>query len=263
MNSDDAFSGRYSGIYDLFHEAKPYASEVDFVLGRCLEHSSLRPETVVDLACGTGKHLLEFANRGITVHGNDISAGMLAETQRRLDAAKTKSFSLSKSPMQSLTVKSPAPEQFDLATAFYTAMGYLVAPQDLDALMRNLQNLLKPGGFFFADLWNGHKMTTQFSPHREKTAENEFIQVLRRSDVSSEAKQNALRVKFSFDLLTKKTGVRETFNEEHCVRYHTVPEVENILLAHGFSLLEHGPYFDEATTTETSWNFYVLARRRD
>lgn len=263
MNLDDAFSGRYSGIYDLLHEAKPYASEVEFVLGRCLEHSRRRPETIVDLACGTGKHLLEFANRGLTVHGNDISAGMLAETQRRLDAARAKRFSLSRSPMQTLTLKSPAPEHVELATAFYTAMGYLVAPEDLDALMRNLRNILKPGGFFFADLWNGHKMASQFSPHREKTAENESIQVRRTSNVSSEPGQNALRVRFSFDLLTKATGVREAFSEEHCVRYHTVPEVENILMAHGFSLLEHGPYFDDATTTELSWNFYVLAQKRD
>jgi SAM-dependent methyltransferase len=263
MNRDDAFSGRYSGIYDLFHEAKPYASEVEFVLERCFEHLGRRPESIVDLACGTGKHLLEFANRGLTVHGNDISAGMLAEAQRRLHAGGAKNFSLSRSPMQNLTLKSPAPEHVDLATAFYTAMGYLVVPQDLDALMRNLRNILKPGGLFFADLWNGHKMASQFSPNREKIAENESIQVRRTSDVSSEARQNALRVRFSFDLLTKATGIREAFSEEHCVRYHTVPEVENILLAHGFSILEHGPYFDEATTTESSWNFYLLAQKHD
>jgi hypothetical protein len=106
-------------------------------------------------------------------------------------------------------------------------------------------------------------MANQFSSHREKTAENESIQVRRTSNVSSEPGRNALRVRFSFDLLTKKSGARETFSEEHLVRYHTVPEVENILLAHGFSLLEHGPYFDEATTTESSWNFYVLAEKRD
>jgi hypothetical protein len=47
------------------------------------------------------------------------------------------------------------------------------------------------------------------------------------------------------------------------VRYHTVPELENIFMAHGFSLLEHGPYFEEAKTTESSWNFYVLAQKRD
>ena len=258
MSNDAQFSVRYAETYDLLHQAKTYGDEVDFVSRLATEAMGRKPGNVLDVACGTGKHLVEFAQRGIAVHGNDLSEGMLACSKRRLHDKGIRDFHLTHGPMQDVK---PLHASVDLVTAFYTALGYLAEPAELERFFRNLQTLLKPGACFFADLWNMHKMATQFSPSRTKTAENEQLLVRRESSVTHVANKNALKVDFKFDIEEKARGAKESFTESHLVRYHSVPEMDNLFRAYGFRLVKSGPYFDEAKRSEDSWNFFVLAQR--
>jgi 2-polyprenyl-3-methyl-5-hydroxy-6-metoxy-1,4-benzoquinol methylase len=63
---------------------KHTATEVDFIL-------SLYPivpgSTVFDVACGTGRHSIEFAKRGYRVTGLDLSEGMLEVARRNARTA--------------------------------------------------------------------------------------------------------------------------------------------------------------------------------
>jgi SAM-dependent methyltransferase len=249
-----SFSASYAQVYDAVYHDKPYASEVDLVLSAVKRHAAgQRIESVVELACGTGRHALELSRRGLTVLANDISAEMVARARERNDATVL----FSTEPMQTVS----ANRTFDLATAFYTAMGYLVEPVEVDRLLRNLRRLLRPGGFFFADLWNGAKMATQFSPHRERTVEHEGLAIKRTSDVRSLPEKNALEVHFTFDVREQASGATRRFDETHQVRYHTGPELLTLLPAHGFRVVEIAPFFDESATVAGAWNFYVLAQR--
>ena len=70
----------YSEYYDLFYEDKPYHEEARFVQGLlkqyALQASPVR--TILDLACGTGRALLELEAHGLTpVEGSDIAAPMI------------------------------------------------------------------------------------------------------------------------------------------------------------------------------------------
>ena len=53
--------------------------EADFV-------SRLRPDTVLDAGCGTGRVAIELAHRGVTVVGADLDPTMLAEARRKAPA---------------------------------------------------------------------------------------------------------------------------------------------------------------------------------
>ena len=65
--------------YDRYAHTKGTVQEVDHVVAAL----GLRPgERVLDVGCGTGRHALELARRGIGVHGVDIS-------QRFIDLAHT------------------------------------------------------------------------------------------------------------------------------------------------------------------------------
>lgn len=78
--------GDYARYYDVLYQDKDYAGEADFVLS-CLVRRQGEPRTLLDLGCGTGRHGLEMARRGVSVTGVDMSATMLEMGRQALAAA--------------------------------------------------------------------------------------------------------------------------------------------------------------------------------
>lgn len=88
--------GDYARYYDVLYQDKDYAGEADFVLS-CLVRRQGEPRTLLDLGCGTGRHGLEMARRGVSVTGVDMfrhhagngpsGAGRRAGSAARRDAA--------------------------------------------------------------------------------------------------------------------------------------------------------------------------------
>lgn len=62
--------GDYARYYNVLYQDKDYAGEADFVLS-CLKRRHEAPRTLLDLGCGTGRHALEMARRGVSVTGVD------------------------------------------------------------------------------------------------------------------------------------------------------------------------------------------------
>src|SRR5207247_9411956 len=85
----DAFRAGYSAYYDPLYQDKDYAAEARFVAELVRRHGGRPPEGVelLDLACGTGRHLIELARLGMVVAGSDQSAAMLEQARRNLEGA--------------------------------------------------------------------------------------------------------------------------------------------------------------------------------
>ena len=70
---------RYAKIYDVLNADKDYKKEsiyIDYLINKFIE----KPKNeirILDLACGTGKHALEFYDLGYMVDGADISKEMI------------------------------------------------------------------------------------------------------------------------------------------------------------------------------------------
>lgn len=91
MNSSSAGKKEWQRFFDS-HAAhyeenaftKNTVSEVDFILSL---YPILPGSTILDVACGTGRHSIEFARRGFRVTGLDLSEGMLEVARRNADIA--------------------------------------------------------------------------------------------------------------------------------------------------------------------------------
>ena len=132
-----------ASAYDGLTTDIPYDTILDF-LEAILHKSGKRPETVLDLACGTGSMSLLLAQRGYQVIGADISEEMLTE-------AAGKAAKLTKNPpyficqpMQRLRL----PEPVDAVLCLLDSLNYLTEPEDCRQTFSRVYRALKDGGVF-------------------------------------------------------------------------------------------------------------------
>jgi SAM-dependent methyltransferase len=111
--------------------------EVDFLV----EALGLRgTETILDLACGGGRHSLELARRGFTVVGLDAAAPVLAHARARA-AEEDLSVSFVQGDMRALTYQG----RFDLALVMNSSVGFFDDAANAAAIA-GCARALAPGG---------------------------------------------------------------------------------------------------------------------
>src|SRR5260370_4506414 len=73
----------YADYYDRMYPDKDYASEVAYVERLIRENGATEKISILDLGCGTGRHVVELASRGYSVHGIDLSPSMVKFAEAR------------------------------------------------------------------------------------------------------------------------------------------------------------------------------------
>lgn len=66
------FSKDYAAYYDMLYRNKDYGAEADYVAG-LLRDDGVSGGRLLDVGCGTGRHLACMAERGFSVSGADRS----------------------------------------------------------------------------------------------------------------------------------------------------------------------------------------------
>jgi len=95
--------------------------EVDTLL-TLLETHGIEPDTVLDVACGIGRHAVELAGAGVDVHGIDISPQYVESARERAaEAGVDDRASFEVADMRALADRD---DTYDLVTNMWTAFGY-------------------------------------------------------------------------------------------------------------------------------------------
>jgi len=126
-----------SGYYDHFCAEVDYAAQCAFALRafQCFAESGGRD--YLDLACGTGSHLLYMQQQGFAVNGLDNSPEMLAQAQARCPGAELLLCDLAAFEQV---------ESFDLITCFLYSIHYSHPLAALAETLRRAWQALKRGG---------------------------------------------------------------------------------------------------------------------
>ena len=132
----------FAPFYDRFTAGSDYEAWTTHVEELLLAHAP-RGRRLLDAACGTGKSLLPFLERGYQVVGCDISAAML-----ELARAKAPHVELHRADLRTL----PALDRFDVVTCFDDSLNYLRSASDLGAAFESVTRNLARGGLFVFDL---------------------------------------------------------------------------------------------------------------
>lgn len=115
---------------------------------RVLELTGVSPPgAVLDLCCGPGRHTVEFAHKGFSAVGVDLTEEYLEEARRRSSDHDVE-IELVRSDMRDFS----RPDSFDLAVNLFTSFGFFEDEEDDLKVLRNLYNSLKPDGHVVIDL---------------------------------------------------------------------------------------------------------------
>lgn len=129
-----------------------------------VEHLELdKPNHILDLACGRGRHSVTLNELGYNVLGVDLSAESIAS------ASKNKSNTLNFSVHDMRTVIEG--EQFGAIFNLFTSFGYFDEQTDNEKVLKCINENLKPNGILVIDFMNEHKVVSNLVKKEEKTVQ--------------------------------------------------------------------------------------------
>lgn len=211
-------------FYDLAYGFKDYAEEAalvsDAILTRCPQ-----ARTLLDVACGTGKHLEQLRER-FAVEGVDLDEELLSVARGRLPgvalhAGDMRAFALGRT--------------FDAVTCLFSSIAYMTTADGLAAAISNLSAHVAPGGvlvvepFIGPDEWSdGHTSLL--------TADDGDVRLAR----GTITHRNGRVAHLDFHYLVIEPDGAQTFFERHEIGLFTPAEYRAAFDAAGFHV-EHDP----------------------
>lgn len=254
--------GDYARYYNLLYQDKNYRQESAFVLEQ-LNACGCRPQTLLDLGCGTGRHAFEVAKQGVVTTGVDMSQAMLGMGREELE--RTSGFPTGLPlpcllPGDARTIR--LGKTFDAVTSLFHVMSYQNTAEDALAVLETAKQHLKPGGIFFFDFWYGPGVLTDPPTERDKILEDSEIIVHRHATPIHRVNDNIVEVHYKIILKDKRTEEMKELHEIHKMRYWFFPELYYLAQNAGFSVVGKGGWLGQIGEIGAStWNAWITLRR--
>ena len=138
---------RQPELYDIAFDFRDIAAECDFLEAACRSVLGRSPESVLELAAGPARHLLEFARRGVRVTGLDLSPEMV-HYSRSLAAAAGVPIRYRCGDMVEFSLG----KQFDLAVLLMDSASYLLDNRAVLAHLASVADHLTGGGVYILEM---------------------------------------------------------------------------------------------------------------
>ncbi len=148
-------------------EAERHVDFVERFLG-CDE----KPRSVLDLACGAGRHTAALRQRGYRTLGVDLSLTLLAVDRTLPKVA---------GDMKLLPF---ADGSFDWVLNFFTSFGYFESERENFRVLEEIVRLLAPGGRFMMDFFNAQRVVARLEPRESSSLGNKKVEIERWYDES-------------------------------------------------------------------------------
>lgn len=191
---------RSAAFYDALYSWKDYQAEVEkltAVIGSRVPDA----RTLLDVACGTGKHL-ELLRERYRVEGLDLDAQLLAVARGRLP-----NVPLHSGDMRHFDLG----RRFDVVTCLFSSIGYVRDHAELDRAIEVMARHLSPGGLLVVEPWLAPEMWNVGQLHALFVDEPEFkIVRMHRSDREGDV----AIMDMNYMVATPGDGVR-CFSERH------------------------------------------------
>ena len=211
-------------IYDAVYSFKDYEAE-SRRLRELVEERSPGAATLLDVACGTGKHL-EQLRAWYEVSGVDLDPQLLEFAHARLgdvplSAADMASFELNR--------------RFDAVTCLFSSIGYVGTVERLNGAVATMATHLNPGGVLIVEPWLTPDVWVADRPHLLSVDEPD----LKIARMTISGREGRLAI-MNFEYLIGTPAGIQAFSERHEAALFTDDEYRQAFAAAGLSV-EHDP----------------------
>ena len=228
------FGEVYAAAYDDLYGDKDYAREVD-ALEICFRRFGQGAvEDVLDLGCGTGRHMALLLDRGYRVTGVDRSGAMLQAAQDRLggrDGATLVEASIA-------SFHAPG-KKWDAVLMMFAVLSYQTDTAQVLEALRVARAHLTTGGLLVADIWYGPAVLAQPPGRRTKEVGESGNRWVRHVEGEHDPIAQLATVRYSLEHAGSR-GVDASDREEHVLRYFFPREIELLLELSGFGIVHLG-----------------------
>jgi len=193
--------------------------------------------SVLDIACGAGRHALEFSRLGYNVTANDLSPFLLDKAK---EAAQNQTLPLRLSCCDMRHI--PTSGEYHLVVQLFTSFGYFECHKDDQLVLTNAYHALQPDGWYVLDLINPVHLRHTLVAHSRRTAGELTV-------VEDRAIKNG-RITKTIQIIPTR-GEPCSFSES--VRLYSEREIRAMLHQAGFAIEKitgnyQGELFEEAAS---------------
>lgn len=139
----------YPKYYEIVFGNRNFKKECKFIQRLLKKYSKIKVSSVLDLACGTGMHMVELAKLKYKIAGLDISDKMLEEANKRLEN-NPKLIKLYKNDMASFRLD----KKFDACICMVNSLEILNKDTEFISNFNSVADALNAGGLYIIELDN-------------------------------------------------------------------------------------------------------------
>jgi ubiquinone/menaquinone biosynthesis C-methylase UbiE len=232
--------------YDQLMAGVPYALWVDYLEG-ILRRLGCRPNTVLDVACGTGNVSELLDRRGYRVVGVDISEEMIRIARSKLTGVEYHSCDVAELDLG---------RRFDLAISLFDSLNYIIDTDQLRRGMKRVAEHLVTGGLFIFDVNTVYALSHHFFDQANLALDRQ-PRYIWRSEYDHSTR--ICRVDMTFEVT--ENGETRQFKEVHIQRGHTMEELTQWLIEAGFEVVETYHAYRFRKPSRRSDRVFFVARK--
>jgi SAM-dependent methyltransferase len=207
--------------------------EVDFLVHCFRRFARRRVRRVLDIACGTGPHLLRLAARGYRMSGLDLSSETIEFLRERV-VRRGLEADLAVGDMTDFRLGEPV----DAAICMQDSQGHLLTNEQIVAHLRSVARALRPGGVYvfdryMASSWTDPARRWSWSRRRGRLIVRATFSALNRVDPVSQIFEERM------ELEAIENGSRRVYRQTHLSRMVFPQELRCLVaLAGGFEFVQ-------------------------
>jgi SAM-dependent methyltransferase len=190
--------------------------QVDKIMGIL----DFKGSSILDLACGPGRHSITLAMRGFRVTGVDLSPFLLAKAKERAEVAGVE-IEWIHDDMRRFSRS----EAFDLCLSMFTSFGYFENKEDDITVLRNIHDSLVSGGTCLIDVVGKEWLAKHFLPTSSRELNDGTLMIERR-----EIYEDWSKIRNQWILL--KDGKAKEYRFHHTI--YSAQELKDRLMEVGF-----------------------------
>jgi 2-polyprenyl-3-methyl-5-hydroxy-6-metoxy-1,4-benzoquinol methylase len=221
-------------------------SEAERLVDLIAKNLILAPNSsVLDMACGAGRHPIIFAKLGFDVTAVDLSQRLISEAKKDALQNGVKIDFILSDILEYNPVK-----HFDLVVNLFTSIGYFESDEENYAVIKKAYSFVKQEGYFVLDYFNKDFLlknlipTTIFSENGLRITQNR----------SAEGTRIVKKIQ-----IENKASIEEFYES---VRLYSNDEILRFISNSGFTVEKlYGDYFGSNYDSETSQRLIIFAKK--